>query len=115
MEIRKLRTSDVFAFARVVKASGVRPELVDYARKLGATADVKKVGFDVLLLIAEALASKGAEAALYEALAPVCDLPSGELAELPPQEFFHIFEVIAAQEDDLVGFLKSVFNIVGRS
>ena len=114
--MRKLRTSDLFSFARVIKASGVREELTDYIQKLSkqGDSDVDRVGFNTMLMIIEALADKKAEAAIYEALAPVFEMTAGQIEELPPKDMFDLLKQLA-QENDLVNFMGSVFGTLGKN
>ena len=73
--MRQLRTSDIFSFARVIKASGIREDLVDYLQKIAKQEDLntERVGINTILMIIEALSEKKAEKAIYEALAPVLE------------------------------------------
>ena len=65
--MRKLNTSDVFAFARIVKASGMREELKKILKDVAASEekDLEDVGMDTILAILEALSEKQSEAAIY--------------------------------------------------
>lgn len=114
--MRKLRTSDLFSFARVIKASGIRGELMEYIRKLAGeeTADQEKVGINTILMIAEALAEKKAENAIYEALGPVFEMSPAEVEELPPAELMALLKQLA-EENDLVNFTGSVFGTLGKN
>ena len=113
--MRKLKTADVFAFARVIKASGVRGELTETVEKLSSAEDlnVRQVGIDTVLLIIEALAEKNSEKTLYEALAPVFEMKPAEVAELPPAEFFGGLKQIS-EENDLANFFGSLSGILGK-
>ena len=114
--MRKLRTSDLFSFARVIKASGIREELMDYIQKLSKqdTTDQKRIGINTILMIAEALADKKAEKAIYEALAPVFEISPAEVEELPPAELMALLKQLA-EENDLVNFMGSVFGTLGKN
>lgn len=114
--MRKLITADVFAFARVIKASGMREQLTAYIRKLAAQdkqLDVEAVGYEGLFVMIEALAERKAEAALYEALAAVAEMKPDDVKNLSPADFFKLFKEIA-EENDLEAFFGYVSDILGK-
>jgi len=114
--VRKLITSDIFAFARVIKASGMREELTALVRKLAAQdkpLDVESVGYEGILIMIEALAERKSENALYEALAPIAELKPEDVKALPPAEFFGLFKTIA-EENDIEAFFAYVSDILGK-
>ena len=114
--MRKLITADVFAFARVIKASGMREQLTAYVRKIASqdkALDVEAVGYEGIFVMIEALAERRAEAALYEALAAVAEMKPDEIKALPPADFFRLFKEIA-EENDLEAFFGYVSDILGK-
>lgn len=114
--MRSLKTSDLFSFARVIKASGVREELTDYIQRLSKqdNTDVSKIGFNTMLMIMEALSDKKAEKAIYEALAPVFEMTVDQIQDLPPKELFDLLKQMA-EENDLANFMGSVFGTLGKN
>jgi hypothetical protein len=113
--MRNLITSDVFAFARLIKASGVRGELTATIEKLSELkdADLRRVGIDTVLMIIEALAEKNSEKTMYEALAPVLEIKPDEVAAMPPADFFGALKQIS-EENDLANFFASLSGILGK-
>lgn len=114
--MRSLKTSDLFSFARVIKASGVREELTDYIQRLSKqdNTDVSKIGFNTMLMIMEALSDKKAERAIYEALAPVFEMTVDQIQDLPPKDMFDLLKQMA-EENDLANFMGSVFGTLGKN
>jgi phosphoenolpyruvate synthase/pyruvate phosphate dikinase len=114
--MRSLKTSDLFSFARVIKASGVREELTDYIQRLSKqdNTDVSKIGFNTMLMIMEALSEKKAEKAIYEALAPVFEMTVDQIQDLPPKDLFDLLKQMA-EENDLANFMGSVFGTLGKN
>ena len=114
--MRSLKTSDLFSFARVIKASGVREELTDYIQRLSMqdNTDVSKIGFNTMLMIIEALSDKKAEKAIYEALAPVFEMTVDQIQDLPPKDLFDLLKQMA-EENDLANFMGSVFGTLGKN
>lgn len=114
--MRNLITSDVFAFARIVKASGVRQELIDKLIELQnvESADLKRVGLDTVLLIIEALADKKAERSIYDFFAPIMEMTADEVAALPANEFIEAVKRIG-EENDLASFFSFVSGALGKN
>lgn len=114
--MRSLKTSDLFSFARVIKASGVCEELTDYIQRLSKqdNTDVSKIGFNTMLMIMEALSDKKAERAIYEALAPVFEMTVDQIQDLPPKDLFDLLKQMA-EENDLANFMGSVFGTLGKN
>lgn len=116
-KMRKIITADVFAFARVIKASGMREQLTAFIRKLAAQdkeLDVEAVGYEGLLVMIEALAERKAENALYEALGSIAEMKPSDIQNLPPAEFFKLFKDIS-EENDIKAFFGYVSGILGKS
>lgn len=115
--MRKLNTSDVFAAARVIRASGVRIELRELiARAVESDTPVKSVGVEGFLVVAEALAEKKAEAALYELLAGPLEMDPAELPKLPLDDLLaQLTKLTAQMQISWRDFFKSVSGIAGKS
>ena len=112
--MRKLRTGDLFSFARVIKASGIREDLINYLQKITKDADVERVGINTIMILIEALADKKAEWAVYECLAPVFEMEAEEVENMPPSELISMLKQMA-EENDLPSFFGSVFGTLGNS
>lgn len=110
--MRKLITGDLFAFARVIKASGIRDELVAYLQKLNADSDKEQVGMTTILMILEALSDKNAENAFYDAVKDIFEVE--DVQSLPPSELFAYFKQMA-EENDLPNFFNSLFGGLGKN
>ena len=115
--MRKLITADVFALARVIKASGMREQLSAFVRTLSEKdekPDVESVGYEAFLVMIEALAERKAENALYDALAAILEVTPDEVKTMPPADFFKVFLVIS-EENDLKAFFVYVSGILGKN
>lgn len=110
--MRKLQTGDLFSFARVIKASGIREDLVKYLQKITVESDKEQVGMTTILMIIEALSDKKAEKALYDALSPVFEVD--DIESMPPSELFAYLKQMA-EENDLPNFFNTVFGGLGKS
>lgn len=116
MNIRPLKTSDVFAFCRIIKASGMRAELSALVQKLAVQEDlnVEDVGYDAILLIIESLAEKKSERTFYDALSSVLGMTADEVADMPPADFFGALKQIG-EDNNLSDFFKYVSGILGKN
>lgn len=115
--MRKLITSDVFAIARIVKASGMRENLTTFVKKLVAQdvpLDLETVGYESILVVIEALAERKAETAIYEAIASVMETTPDAVKNLPPAEFFAALKQIG-EENDVKSFFGYVSGILTKS
>jgi len=114
--MRQLKTADIFAFARVIKASGIRSDLNAFIQQLSNQKDIdrEKVGIDTFLMIAEALVEKQAEHAIYEALAPIMEMTPQQVEDMPPSELFTALKQLA-KDNDLESFFGSAFRTLGSS
>lgn len=113
--MRKLNTADVFALARIVRASGVRKDLVNLIQRLQQQdkPDLEAVGIEGMMVIMEAMAEPYAEQKIYTALSGPLEMDADDLSHLPPQEFFYLVQQLA-KENDLQAFFSWVSGILGR-
>lgn len=112
--MRALKTSDIFNFARVIKASGIREELVNYLRVISAQDDIERVGVNTILMIIEALCEKKAERAIYEALAPVFETTPEAIENMAPTELFALLKKMS-EENNLTDFFGSLLGTAGKN
>ena len=114
--MRALKTADIFSFARVIKASGIREELVGYLQELTVKkeADIEKVGINTILMLIGALSDKKAERAIYEALGPIFEMSAEEVEDMPPSELFASLKKLA-EENNLTDFFGSLLGTIGKN
>lgn len=113
--MRKLNTSDVFAFARIVKASGMREELKKILKDVAASEDqnLEDVGIDTILALLEALSEKQSETAIYKMLAGPFENTAEEVEKMELPELFENLRTLS-EENDLKTFFNYVSGIVGK-
>lgn len=113
--MRKLNTSDVFALARVIRASGIRDELRPLIRRASeSNAPVEDVGIDGFMTIMEALAERKAENAIYEALSGPFEVSAEDIANMPLPQMVEKLSALA-QENELKSFFGYVSGILGKN
>lgn len=112
--MRKLNTADVFAMARIVRASGIREELRALIQRVaGSDENTASVGIEGFLVIMEAMAERKAERAIYEALAGPFELTADEVAELD-LDMLADHLTLLAEENNLKRFFDLVSRILGK-
>lgn len=112
--MRKLNTTDVFAMARIIRASGIRDELRALIQRVsGSDTPVAAVGIDGFLIIMEAVAEHKAERAVYEALSGPFEMTADEVAALDLDELTELFTQLA-KENNLKRFFDFVSRILGK-
>lgn len=112
--MRKLNTADVFAMARIIRASGVREELREMIHRVADQGlSMESVGIEGVLVIVEAVAEKKAEHAMYEALSGPFEVAAEEIAAMELDALIDSLEQLH-QENDLQRFFGFVSRILGR-
>ena len=114
--MRALKTSDIFSFARVIRESNIREELMMLLQKIANQDEVntERVGINAILIIVEAMSDKKAEKAIYEALAPVFEKTVDEMKDMPPAELMESLKRLS-EENDLKNFFSFVFGTAGKN
>lgn len=113
--MRKLITADVFATARIIKASGMREELKQLIKRaVNSGESAENIGIEGFLVIAEALAEKNSENAIYAALAGPFEMSAEDVAALPLDELMaNLAELV--QSCNVSNFFKNVSGILGKN
>jgi len=113
--MRKLNFSDLFATARVVRASGMRPELKKIIKDFSVKGsfDIEDIGMDGLLTVLECLAERNAEEAIYIALSGPFEMTPDEVSSLSADELFDRFKQLS-EDNDIKGFFTSLSGILGK-
>ena len=113
--MRKLNTSDVFTFARIVKASGMREELKKILKDVAAAEekDIEDVGMDTIMALLEALSERKSEEAIYQLLAGPFETTAEEVEKMALPDLFENLRTLS-EENDLKAFFNYVSGIVGK-
>ena len=123
--MRKLNTADVFAAARVIRASGMRDQLLPVIQKAAAEANnaedekakdaiLSKIGINGFLTVLEAMAERKAESAIYEVLAGPMECSSEDVEKMPLEDLLPKLRQIA-EENQLKNFFGYVSGILGNT
>ena len=108
--MRKLMTSDVFAFCRVLKRSGAKEEIEKIAKESDTAKDAWSRGFDTIWAIVEGAVEERGEKEIYRFLAGPLEMSAEEIEQMPPADFFKALKTLA-EENDLRGFFDAVAKL----
>ena len=117
--MRKLNTSDIFNFCRLVKATDAREQLrsivtaVAKKKDAGEPVDVTQVGVDGVLAVVEAAVEPKAEALVYKFLAGPLECTAEDVAAMELDALLHALKEIA-EANNLTTFFGSVSGILGK-
>lgn len=89
--MRKLNTSDVFAFTRMIKEIGLKEEIKEIASKATKEEDVSKLGLDMIFTLIEKFSEANSENALYEFLSRPLEVTKEEVGTM---DLFDLVEKI---------------------
>lgn len=80
--MRKLNTSDVFAFTRLVKEIGLKEEIKNITAKAAEETDVKALGLAIIFTLIEKFSEVNSENALYEFLSRPLEISKEEVGTM---------------------------------
>lgn len=111
--MRKLKTTDVFAGARLIKQLGLKEEAKAIAAKADEIQDIWSMGFDFVWGIFDRATDTNGEALLCEFLAGPFEKTPEEMADLELTELMSGVKRLA-EENDLMPFFKNVAKLTIR-
>ena len=107
--MRKLNTSDLFKFLRIMRKAKIDKEIHDLISGIGDEANEREVG--IKAVIASLMSVPDAECEIYDFLGGIAERDN--IAELPLNEFFNLLGEIA-RENDLNSFFGSALRMSGQ-
>lgn len=109
--MRLLKTSDIPAMCRCLKAIGVKEKIKNMAQNADDAKDVWGMGFDLLWDVFDAATEKKGEKSLYEFLAGPFEMPATEVEDLPIAELIENLKQIAS-DNNLNSFFKLATDLM---
>lgn len=107
--MRKLNTSDLFKFLRIMRKAKIDKEIHDLINGLGDEADEREVG--IKAVIGAIMSVPDAECEIYDFVGGIAE--QDDIAELPLDEFFGLLKAIS-KENDLKSFFDSALRMSGQ-
>lgn len=80
--MRKLKSSDLFAFARCIKNIGIKEEIQKVAKESNTVGDIWEKGFDLIYSLFEKAIEKKSEGFIYEFLSGPFEMTSEEVENM---------------------------------
>ncbi len=116
--MRRLKTSDIFAFCRICTEAHVRDEvkaIAEVIQRDGANADATQVGYDLILSIIERLGTAKAEQMVYEFLGSIWEMDAQAVANMDLTTFSDTMRTWGSEyldRDTLRGFFGSLSRLM---
>ena len=87
--MRKLQSTDIFAFCRIINAVGIKEEIKAIAMKANSLKDINKeeAGFDLLFSLFEKASGEKAEEELFKFFANIFEEDVEIVKKMDPVEF----------------------------
>ena len=108
--MRKLKTSDIFAFSRCLTTIGVKEEISKIAEGYKKGGNIEQLGIDILYRIFELAGEKKAEQAIYDFLSQPFEISPDQVAELPIDMLFEKIQELVSDGKTLASFFKAVLR-----
>lgn len=109
--MRKLETSDVFAFCRCIKKIGVKERVKTIAQEANSIQDVWDRGFELIWELFDIATETNGEGILCEFLARPFEMSVEEVAHLHVDELIKNLQQLA-EENNLTVFFKSAAKLM---
>ena len=104
--MRKLKTRDIPAFCRVLKALGMKDRIKEVAKEADKMQDVWDKGFDLVWSLFDVATEAKGEGMLYAFFAGPFEMTPEEFADLELPALMDGLHQLA-EENNLLGFFKS--------
>lgn len=105
--MRKLKTTDVFSFCRVIKQIGAKDKFREIAMKANSADDVFDSGFDLVWDLFDIATETNSEHHIYEFLAGPFEMKPAEIQDLDLDKLFPMLKQLAAENNLLYFFERA--------
>ena len=120
--MKKLCTKDLFNAMRFVKKANIKDEILpmfnkaeELVKQTKSDAEMSKLieeqGFELIYKIMEIVTDEGIEEEFYRLLSNPFEMDADTIANMPLNEFFNCF-VVLAKENNLKDFFTQVANLI---
>ena len=108
--MRALKTSDIFAFSRCLKAIGIKDEIKKFAENKDKYKNQTDAGIDIIYLIFDLATEKNGEKELYKFLAEPFDMKPTEVENLGIDELIKGIKQLG-DTDTMRSFFKQAVRL----
>jgi hypothetical protein len=93
--MRKLKTTDLFAFARCIRNIGIKDEIQKIAMEANEVKDIASRGFEYFYILFEKAVDKNSEEHIYEFLSGPFEMTPEQIANMDPLEWMEHISKLA--------------------
>lgn len=114
--MRKLQTTDIFAFCRLINAIGIKEDIKNIAMNAEKIRDIKKeeAGFDLLFSIFEKAIKVNSEDAFFQFCTGIFEMEVTEIKKMNPVEFIEKL-MDAADLENWKAFFSRAASLMQRN
>ena len=112
--MRKINTSDIFKFSRIIKKSNVKENIAKAIDEIDAKSKAKiteKAGIKVMIALFESCGEPGVELLIYDLIGGIAEINPDTIAEQPFEDTFEILKQIS-RENNMMNFFKQASQLV---
>lgn len=113
--MRKINTSDVFKFSRIIKKSNVKENIAKAIDEIDAKNNkakiTEKAGIKVMIALFESCGEPGVESLIYDLIGGIAEIDPDTIAEQPFEDTFEILKQIS-RENNMMNFFKQASQLV---
>ena len=112
--MRKINTSDVFKFSKIIKKSNVKENIAKAIDEIDAKSKAKiteKAGVKVMIALFESCGEPGVEPLIYDLIGGIAEINPDTIAEQPFEDTFEILKQIS-RENNMMNFFKQASQLV---
>ena len=112
--MRKINTSDVFKFSRIIKKSNVKENIAKAIDEIDAKNKAKiteTAGIKVMIALFESCGESGVEPLIYDLIGGIAEINPDTIAEQPFEDTFEILKQIS-RENNMMNFFKQASQLV---
>ena len=112
--MRKINTSDVFKFSRIIKKSNVKENIAKAIDEIDSKNKAKiteKAGIKVMIALFESCGEPGVESLIYDLIGGIAEIDPDTIAEQPFEDTFEILKQIS-RENNMMNFFKQASQLV---
>ena len=112
--MRKINTSDVFKFSRIIKKSNVKENIAKAIDEIDAKNKAKiteKAGIKVMIALFESCGESGVEPLIYDLIGGIAEINPDTIAEQSFEDTFEILKQIS-RENNMMNFFKQASQLV---
>lgn len=103
--MRKLKTTDIPAFCRCIKAIGIKDDVQKIAKEANSASDIWGMGFDLIWSIFDKATEVSGEKNIYEFLAGPFEMTAEQVADMDLDKLIEACKKLG-EENNLTGFFK---------